>query len=54
MDSKYSVIVDPSKYETEDLCDGIPLRMNTRSDLEDIGTIRAQQGWSWLVTKVEN
>lgn len=43
MESKYSVVVDRSKYETEDLCDEIPLRMNTRSDLEDVGTIRAQQ-----------
>ena len=54
MEYKHSVIIDPSNYDTEGLCDGIPLRMNTHSDLEDIGTIRAQQDWSWLVSKVES
>ena len=54
MEYKHSIIVHPSNYETEGLCDGIPLRMNTHSDLEDIGTIRAQQDWSSLVSKVEN
>ena len=54
MEYKHSVVVDPSTYKTEGLCDRIPLRMHVHSDLENIGTIRAQEDWSRLVKNVEN
>lgn len=54
MDCEHSVVVDPSTYYTESLCDGIPLRMHVYSHLENIGIIRAQEDWSRLVKKVHN
>lgn len=54
MEYKHSVVVDPSTYKTEGLCDGIPLRMHAHSDLENIGIIRAQEDWSRLAKNVDN
>lgn len=45
----HSKLIDPSTYETEGLCDGIPLRAHLSRELEDIGTIRAQQDWNKYV-----
>jgi hypothetical protein len=45
MEYRYSTIVDPATYETEGLCDGISLRVHGYADLEDVGTIRAQEDW---------
>ena len=49
MEHKYSKVVDPSTYETQELCGEIPLRMHENWDLEEIGTIRAQEDWRNLV-----
>lgn len=54
MDYKYLVVVDPSTCDTESLCHGVPLRMHADSYLKNIGTIRAQEDWSWLVKNVQN
>ena len=54
MEYKYSTIVDPSTYETEGLCDGIPLRLHMYPDLEDVGTFRAQEDWKSFVHPVDN
>jgi hypothetical protein len=53
MEYKYSTVVDPSTYETEGLCDGIPLRVHRYPDLEDVGTFRAQEDWSKYVNPVK-
>ena len=52
MDFIYSKLVDPSEYETQGLCDGIPLRMHTSSINEVIGTIRCQKDWNRLVEPI--
>lgn len=54
MEYRYSEIVDPSTYDLEGLCDGIPLRVNRHADLEDIGAIRAQEDWSKHVNPVKS
>jgi hypothetical protein len=54
MDYRYSTVIDSSTYETEGLCDGIPLRLHMFPDLEDVGTFRAQEDWSRFVSPVDN
>jgi hypothetical protein len=49
MEFKYSTIVDSSTYETEGLCNDIPLRVHTCSDLADVGALRAQEDWKRFV-----
>ncbi|KAK8133241.1 hypothetical protein PG999_001414 [Apiospora kogelbergensis] len=49
MPFNYSTIVNPASYETEGLCDGIDVRLNDYSFLEDRGAIRAHQDWNNLV-----
>jgi hypothetical protein len=45
MEFKYSEVVDPSTYHTEGLCDGIDVRRNKYTFLEDRGAIRAHEDW---------
>ena len=45
MQYKYSIVEDPSTYDTEGLCEGIPVRRHVAADLEEIGTFRAQEDW---------
>lgn len=45
MEYRYSTIVDPSTYETEGLCDDVPLRIHQTQETEDLGAIRAQEDW---------
>ena len=52
MEYHYSEIVDPSAYNAQGLCDGIPLRMHKDPDKETNGAIRAQRDWSRLVAAV--
>ena len=54
MEYKYSSIVDPSTYETENLCDGMPLRVHMYPDLEDLGAFRAQEDWRRHVGPIDN
>lgn len=54
MEFRYSTVVDPSTYETEGLCEGIPLRVHAYPDLEEIGALRAQEDWRRLVGPVED
>lgn len=49
MEYTYSAIVDPSEYETEGLCDGIDVRKNYYTEMEDRGAIRAHHDWSKYV-----
>ncbi|KAI1840688.1 hypothetical protein JX266_013095 [Neoarthrinium moseri] len=45
----YSTVVDPTKYETEGLCDGIEVRQSNFTHQEDRGAIRAHQDWNKYV-----
>jgi hypothetical protein len=54
MESKYSKIIDPSKYETQGLCGEIPLRMHKYPQNEDIGTVRCQRDWHHLVSPLKS
>ncbi|MCJ1461457.1 hypothetical protein MMC07_000054 [Pseudocyphellaria aurata] len=49
MDFQYSELIDPSLYDAQGLCDGIPLRRHKDPMREDIGSIRAQEDWAKLV-----
>ncbi|KAF2708718.1 terpenoid synthase [Pleomassaria siparia CBS 279.74] len=53
MEYQYSKILSPSEYRTDGLCDGIEVRKNIAADLEEIGTIQAQEDWSNLVERLE-
>ena len=50
MEYLFSTLMDTSAYETEGLCDGLPLRVHNDPLQEEIGTIRAQEDWSRLVS----
>ncbi|KAF4978237.1 hypothetical protein FZEAL_5342 [Fusarium zealandicum] len=52
MEYQYSTIVDPSAYEAEGLCDGIPLRIHQSQEPENLGAIRAQEDWRKHVAPV--
>ncbi|EED24572.1 conserved hypothetical protein [Talaromyces stipitatus ATCC 10500] len=54
MGFKYSRLIDPGEYETQGLCEGIPLRMHKQPQKEDVGTIRCQRDWSRLVKHLKN
>jgi hypothetical protein len=54
MNFQHSSLVDPSTYDLEGLCDGIPLRIHKHADLEDIGAIRAQEDWRKHVSPVHS
>ena len=45
MEYKYSYQFDPSSYDSEGLCDGIPLRVYRNTDLEEMGNIRLHNDW---------
>ena len=49
MEYKYSTVVDPATYETEGLCEGIPLRCHCNPELEEIETLRCQEDWREFV-----
>ncbi len=45
MKYRFSHVVDPSTYETDGLCDGIPLRVHRSAAVGDLGTIRLHRDW---------
>ncbi|KAF2113823.1 isoprenoid synthase domain-containing protein [Lophiotrema nucula] len=54
MNYQYSTLVDASAYETEGLCEGIPLRIHRYAELEEIGSFRAQEDWRKHVGPLTN
>jgi len=54
MDYLYSTVLHPSQYETDGLCDGLPVRKHIAEDLEEIGTFKAQEDWKALVASISN
>jgi hypothetical protein len=55
MHFKHSTIVDRSEYDMEGLCDNsLDLRIHTHPELEELGTIRAQNDWRKFVGPVNN
>ncbi len=49
MEFKFSDLIDPSTYETESICNNIPLRKHKESFKEHSGALRAQKDWIKLV-----
>ena len=49
MDFQYSDMVDPSTYDAQGLCDGIPLRKHRDKTQERTGAMRAQHDWTRLI-----
>ncbi|KAG7004607.1 hypothetical protein G7Y79_00024g055570 [Physcia stellaris] len=45
MEFRFSTVVDPATYETEGLCEGIPLRCHHNPEFEEIETLRCQEDW---------
>jgi len=45
MEFRFSVPVDPSKVDTQGLCEGIAVRAHRDAVLEDVGIIKVQQDW---------
>lgn len=54
MEYQYSTLLDSSAYETEGLCDGLPLRVHNNPIKEEIGTIRAQEDWNRLINPIRH
>lgn len=54
MDFNHSEIIEESSYETEGLCNGIPLRRHKDPNKEVQGALRAQKDWCKLVCPVSN
>jgi hypothetical protein len=54
MEYRYSDLLDPSEYETDGLCDGLPVRKHVAADLEEIGAFKAQEDWRDLVGPLSN
>jgi len=52
MDYPYSILVDPSTYDTQGLCDEIPLRKLIAADLEEVATFKAYEDWERFVGPV--
>lgn len=50
---QFSTIVDLAAYDNEGLSDGIDLRKNNFTHLEDRGAIRAQQDWAKHVAPIK-
>ncbi|KAI0398029.1 putative geranylgeranyl diphosphate synthase [Xylariaceae sp. FL0594] len=45
MEFRYSSVVDPSTYDTQGLCDGIPVRYHRNAELEEIGILKCHKDW---------
>lgn len=53
MADQYSHVIDASKYDKDNLFNGIPLRKHAAGDLEEVGAFRAQEDWRRLVGPLE-
>lgn len=54
MEHLHSRSIEAFTYETEGLCDGIPLRAHNHPRYEEIGALRAQEDWSRLVSPLKH
>lgn len=54
MDFKFSKVVNPNTYNTEGLCDGIPLRVHKDVAREIKGALRCHRDWSARVSPIAN
>ncbi|KAF2105873.1 fusicoccadiene synthase [Lophiotrema nucula] len=46
---QFSTLVDEHKYDADGLCDGIPVRVHNKPEIEVAGTLDAQDDWEKLV-----
>ncbi|KAL4796622.1 putative geranylgeranyl diphosphate synthase [Aspergillus venezuelensis] len=49
MKFRFSIVVDPSTYETQGLCDGYEVRYNKNSEIEDKECLRCHADWRKFV-----
>ena len=54
MELEYSILVDPSTYDSDGLCRGIPLRCHVAADLEEVGTFRAIEDYKKMVGPLDD
>lgn len=54
MEYHHSDLLPPSQYETNGLCDGLPVRKHVAEDLEEIGTFKAQEDWRSMVAPLSH
>ena len=54
MEFQYSDLVSRDSYQTDQLCDGIDVRINRDTMGEISGAIRCQKDWSKLVSRLRN
>jgi hypothetical protein len=54
MQYEFSNLLETSQYETDGLCDGIPVRKHIAEDLEEVGAFKAQEDWRKLVAPLSN
>ncbi|KAF5381830.1 hypothetical protein D9757_008332 [Collybiopsis confluens] len=52
MELLYSTKVDSSQFDSEGLCDGVELRKNNFTELEDRGALRARADWAKYVRPI--
>ncbi|KAK7743724.1 hypothetical protein SLS62_010455 [Diatrype stigma] len=52
MEYQYSTILQLPEYETDGLCDGLPVRKHVAEDLEEVGAFKAQEDWRDLVAPI--
>ncbi|KAL5338819.1 putative geranylgeranyl diphosphate synthase [Aspergillus crustosus] len=45
MEFKFSSVVDPSSFDAQGLCDGLPVRYHKDWELEEIDCLRCQEHW---------
>nr|BCP56498.1 phomopsene synthase [Diaporthe amygdali] len=45
MEYRYSYVIDPSSYDNQGLCNGIPLRVHRNADIEEYATISLRNDW---------
>jgi hypothetical protein len=54
MECNFSILHRPTEYETQGLCDGLPIRKHVAPHAEEIGSFRAQEDWNRLVSPISN
>ena len=45
MDFTYRYSFEPTDYDTDGLCDGVPVRMHKGADLDEVAIFKAQYDW---------
>jgi len=54
MEYRNSLLLDPADCATDGLCDGLPIRKHLAPELEEKGSLRAQEDWNELVAPLSD